>query len=313
MLRFSLFVVGMMVASASMAGGASPCSVDMVPIQFVGEVSGPITNLPAVTTLSVATAIPESGAVLGSAADLAHRRRFEAAGPYASFGDANFGSFVATVTEHLAARLAKENLCLDSTDSKDRSLLQFVRWPLSYRDGPRTPVESLDARPSNGCRIISPWIDVAIERKPVPWIRAIVRWNQRQFLADQAALAGAKNVPPGVARPMTGSEFYHFAFDYSDSEILGKPTARPIEERVPPDLLWLLRRSRQNTFVPFPVHVVGSMATVVEKGTEGYTKLVIALIDRCLAFGRADIRYNSIFDAADLIPLEQCRIDVPLY
>lgn len=44
MLRFLFFVVGMLVASTSMAEGVSPCSVDTVPIQFVSEMSSPIAN-----------------------------------------------------------------------------------------------------------------------------------------------------------------------------------------------------------------------------------------------------------------------------
>jgi hypothetical protein len=46
------------------------------------------------------------------------------------------------------------------------------------------------------------------------------------------------------------------------------------------------------------------MDKVTEKGAEGYTKLVIALIDRCFASDRAYLHYNSILDATDLISLE---------
>ncbi|MDR1351570.1 MAG: hypothetical protein LBJ59_12495 [Zoogloeaceae bacterium] len=51
------------------------------------------------------------------------------------------------------------------------------------------------------------------------------------------------------------------------------------------------------------------------KGTEGYTRLVLALIDRCFASDEATgahLHYNNILDAADLIPLEQYKIDMPV-
>ena len=55
------------------------------------------------------------------------------------------------------------------------------------------------------------------------------------------------------------------------------------------------------------------MDTAIEKGAERYTKLVIALIDRCLASGEVDVHYSSILDVSDLISLEQYKIDTLTY
>ncbi|MDR1996394.1 hypothetical protein [Azonexus sp.] len=277
MLRFFLFVAGVMATSTSVAEGVSQCSVDTVPIQIIdGARHDPVATLSTVRTPSNPT--PQ------------------------------FKAFVTTVTEHVTARLAKESLCLDSADSKAHSLLQFVNWPHIVWLGEQIPsISPLDVPPSGGCRISSPWIDLAFERTPVPWIRGIVRWNMRQLAADQAVLAGAHNVPPGVAMPMEPSEYRRFVRDYANSEIFGEPAARPIEEHIPPDLLWLLRRFRHSSFLGSGV----DMRKATEKGAEGYTKLVLALIDRCLASGGADIRYNSILDVADPILLEQYKIDTP--
>lgn len=281
-MRFSLFMTGVMAACTSTAGGVSQCPVDTVPIQIAyGARHGSVTTLSA-----------------------------------AGISDSNphFRAFVTAVTEHVAAWQARKQLCIDNADSKKRSLLQFVNWPLvTSGDEPLAPVSSLDARPPGGCRISSPWIDLAFGRTPVPWIRGVVRWNQRQLLADQAVLAGAKNVPPGMAVPLKQSEFIHFAeVEYANSEILREPAAKPIEERVPADLLWLFRRSWQSTRGPFSGGAGGSMEIAMKKGAEGYTKLVIALIDRCFASDGADIHYSSILDIADLIPLEQYKIDTPI-
>jgi hypothetical protein len=170
------------------------------------------------------------------------------------------------------------------------------------------------------CRIYSPWIDLIVDRgvkrpsdrsdrKPVPHVLAIVRWNERQLLADQAMLAGVKNVPLNRPMPLNPRELGHFITEYERSELLGKSAAKPIEERVPPDLLWLLRRSRQSS--PFTSAVHDAMDKVT--ANEGYTKLVLALIDRCFAASASgkymDIPYIGMVDD-DPILLEQYRIDI---
>jgi len=257
--------------------GVSQCPVDTIPIQIVGE-----SGSDSVITLS-ADRLPS---------------------------DPQFRAFVTAVTKHVVARLDRDKLCIDSADSKKRSLLQFVNWSIANWGNMRTfPMSLPDARPAGVCRITSPWIDLAIERKPVPSIRGVVRWNQRQLLADQALLAGARNVPSGVAMPLKQKDFLSFARAYADSELLGKSAAKPIEERVPTDLLWLFRHSWQTTFAPFEGEAIGSMHVAMKKGAEHYTKLVIALIDRCFDAGGAEIQYNSILDAADLVSLEQYKIN----
>jgi hypothetical protein len=227
---------------------------------------------------------------------------------------------VAAVTERVNAQLAKNKLCVKSAESTDnmesagfkqRSLLQFVQWLLPMHKEYITP-----ALPSTGwhgpplCQISSPWIDLVVERKPIPRIFGIVRWNERQLLADQAALDGAKNVPSGVAMPLSPSELGHFISGYR------KSAAKPVEERVPPDILWLFRRTWPSGNVSgFPNAERDSMHSAVEKGAKGYTKLVLALVDRCFAPSASGKRlhYTNILDAADLIPLEQYKIDMPIY
>jgi len=276
MLRFLIFVGGVMMSSASMAEGVSKCPVDSLPIQIVD-----VKGIGSVTTLSAA-------------------KRAD-----------SFSTLVPTVTEHIAAKLSGEGLCLDSSESKERSLLQFVSW--TTRSSNPSPVHRLDVHPSKGCLILSPWIDLAIERKSALWVRAIVRWNPRQLLADQAVLAGAKNVPPGVAKPLTNAEFSNFAMSYAYSEILREPiTATPIEEIVPPDLLWLFRRSWQSTRAPFSGLAHSAMVNAVNKGEDSHTKLVLALIDRCFASDSVELRYDNILGVADLISLERYKIDTPI-
>lgn len=263
--------------------GVSQCPVDTIPIQIVSDTrNGPETTL--------------------SAAEL-------------SDSNPHFRAFATAVTKHIAARLAKDKLCLDSADSKKQSLLQFANWRLV-----ENPIlaQPLSARPSSGCRITSPWIDLAIERKPIPWVRGIVRWNERQLLVDQAVLAGAKNVPPGVAMPLEEREFQRFMSDYLNSEVLYTSSpARPIEERIPPDILWLFRFAMPNigTHYEARFHILteNAMRNVLKTNAENYTKHVIALIDRCFDTDRAEIHYKNILDISDLVPLEQYKIDMPTH
>ncbi|MDL2260083.1 hypothetical protein LJB99_04345 [Deltaproteobacteria bacterium OttesenSCG-928-K17] len=218
----------------------------------------------------------------------------------------SFPAFATAVTEHLAAKLAQERICLNSTESREGSLLQFVTSGVNVI--PQTSVPPLEGRPSNGCRLTSPWVDLVIERKPVPSVRGIVRYSERQLLVDQALLAGLQ-VPPGTTAPLNSIEFRRYAdLEYAPSEILHEPMEKPVEERVPPDLLWLFRHSSQESEVSFTGLAIGSMRAAMSTGSEGYTKIVIKLIDRCLESEGEDIHYNNILDVDDAALLEQYRI-----
>jgi len=267
-------------AGASMAEDVSQCPANTVPIEITNETRK-------------GTEILFSAEKITGAADTFQILR----------------ALVTAVTDHVTERLAKDKLCIDSsTGSKERSLLQFVSWPVIYpKDREPAQVPPLDARPTDSCRITSPWIDLAFTRKPVPRIRAIVRWNERQLLADQAVLAGAKNVPPGAAIPFKMDEYNRFENTYKESEIIrqGSPL---IEDRIPPDLLWLFRRAAQTDKLPFEIPVGYAWSTVMDKGSERQTRLVFALIDHCFDSDGVNVQYNSILDVADLISLDQYKI-----
>jgi hypothetical protein len=256
------------------------------------------------------------------------------------------------VTEHINSRLTRDKLCITSdknikrgelqfrdlvcmntkdlecmasAEGRNRSLLQFVEWGLAIGHEYLVPaMKFTGGRALPSCRIYSPWMDLAFYREPyrerdphvtpVSQILGIIRWNGRQLLADQAVLAGAKNVPPGLTMPLRYPDYGHFLGEYEDTEYVSRPreAAKPIEERVPPDLLWLFSRSGGGQKY-FYKAVDAAMLEATEKSAEGYTKLVIALIDRCFASNDgAYLYYTNILDAADLIPLEQYRIDMPI-
>ena len=159
MLRIFLLMIGVMAATASSAGSASPCANGTVPVEITDK------------TLFGGKINPSF--------------------PSASSSDPLFRAFVSAVTQHIANWQVRKELCLPDDANRKLSRLQFVAWPVAFhKDISLAPIPSLDALPSGGCRVTSPWIDLAYERKPVPRINAVVRWNARQFLADQAVLAG---------------------------------------------------------------------------------------------------------------------------
>ncbi|MDR3055557.1 MAG: hypothetical protein LBU53_09180 [Zoogloeaceae bacterium] len=295
-----IFMAGVMVVSTGIAGEVSPCPVDTVPIQIMTPDYGGINS-----------------SVTGVNPSLSH-----------------FRDFVTAVTERVATQLAKENLCI--TKAKDtesmgvaawerRSRLQFVHWPLVMRDEYIVPVMPFIGVIS-GCKISSPWIDLTLVRKPVPSIHAVVRWNVRQLLADQAVLAGVRNVPTGVAMPLNEVEAGQFVVEYTNTELSDSrnSAAKPIEERVPPDILWLLRLTPQNSGADPNKHLVAPAGGIgrlnppkgisfAGKGYTGYTKIVLALLDRCFASNEDVLHYNNIIDIDDPALLEQYKIDMPLY
>jgi hypothetical protein len=295
MLRLFLFFASVVAVDANAADDVPPCP-DAVPIQIM---------------------IPGDEIRLSAAEIPASLARFRA--------------FVEAVSKHIDARMVENKLCINPAKDMEsmhragwdkRSLLQFAHWPLFMKNDYTVLAMASPQHSGPSCRIFSPWIDILVyrgekhpsdrsDRKPVPQVLATVRWNERQLLADQAVLAGAKNMPMGmVMMPPSPRELGYYISEYERSELLGKSTAKPIEDRIPPDLLWLLRRSRQGS--PFTDSVQDAMYKTTEKGAEGYTRLVLALIDRCFAPSASDRRYmpyNSIVDVADPILLKRYRIN----
>ena len=270
----------LLVASASGATSAAECSRSSVPIRILDESVKPGTEIVSADRID----------------------------------DPSYRTFVSSIIGHLSSQLAASGLCPDEKGEATTSELYFVRRPLvTSGEEALSPLPSRDAWPTSGCRIVSPWVEFAVERTPAPQIRGIFLWSERQMLHDQAVLAGARIVPAEPPAPLRRSTFERLAQDYADSEIRRMPaspaTVQPLTDRIPPDLLWLFRHSWQSTRGPFSGAASGALRVAVERVAGSYTEIVLALIDRCFASGAFSHRYNSILDIADVISLEDYRID----
>ena len=299
MLRSSLLLVAMITACSATAG---ECSADAVPIKII--TGRWLDDEDIIVTYKDGTVKNISALIRGDAVNVLSAF---------THSDPSFSYFVKTVTQHVAGRLGKDNLCTNNPDSTKHSRLRFVNWPSTGEVNPLALISTPDRKLSANCRIVSPWIDFSFGRSPVPWVQGVVRWNKRQLLADQAILAGARNVPPGVAMLLKQGEFAHFASEYANSEIMRErePVVTPIEAYIPADLMWLFRRAVQTTRWPFGSAASYAMDSAMKKSTENYTTLTTALIDRCFASEGENLHYSSILDAADLISLKQYKIDTP--
>ncbi|WP_374334346.1 hypothetical protein [Leeia sp.] len=220
-----------------------------------------------------------------------------------------YREFVTAISQHLAARLADPQHCPASAASQQRSLLRFVRWTLVYPAGsPPQVFTTLKDAPTRGCQLHSPWLDLSIERGPVPWVQGIVRWNERQLLADQARLAGLDGVVDGVAMPFSAEAYGKLAeaMGWVRQDYHGV-TPAATEPQLPPELRWLHRYSTRNDLPPS----ADGVYAVLPGSAERYTRLTLALIDRCLASEGQDIRYGHIQELADLLPLDEYRVPLP--
>ncbi|NLR76229.1 hypothetical protein [Leeia aquatica] len=277
-MRSSLALIGSLsVASINMAWGGTSC-VD-VPVQLVeNDRTGPITALTAVQ-------LPDDSKALHE--------------------------LMTTVTSHITTRMGWGQRCQEGAEHRSRSLLQFVNWKLTYIErallNQPKPLEDLGLA---GCRVSSPWLDMVYVRQPAPSVRAIIRWNARQLLADQAALAGVEHVQTGVVLPLPQAKLLDLAERYAELKFHSRASDAAFEAKVPADLKWMFSKTRyMNDLSPFSFQVGVPRHFVSEEAVQRYAQLITKLVDRCFGSNGMEIHYNSILETGDLISLEHYRIN----
>lgn len=233
----------------------------------------------------------------------------------------SFGRFVEEVTSRLSAELEQRGLC-DTAKGTPVIEARFVHMPLLAESF--TPVVAAEDGTNSGqCRITSPWLRLVNDPKATPPIRATFIWNERQVLFDQAALSGAPADPLPLKplkplKPLNRQSYMDFLRMYQDEEMfvllseeeemLGPESKRrPLDGRVPADMLWLFRKSWQTTRSPFSHYVGFAYQNAMEQAAPRQAALTIGLVQRCLDARAGHHIFNTIRDTASIM-LDAYRI-----
>jgi hypothetical protein len=267
--RFSLFYFSVVAVFASGVGNASACGENAISIQVVDDVGG-------ARVVSIA-----------------------------EVSDPIYRNFLSSVFLRIERLVQESGDCVGAGYSN----LLFVRSPL-VQSRPVIPLpSSVSDFVFSGCRIYSPWVDFEFENSDAPKVRGVIRWSQRQFLIDQAIMAGDIKAAGVRVTMLNNYEFENYAKYYADLEILHKSETTPLESPIPPDVLWLFQKSWQSTRGPFSLSARNSMHKLMERAAEGYADLVINLIDRCAYSGQGEFHYKNILDLKDVVPVGKYKVE----
>jgi hypothetical protein len=231
--------------------------------------------------------------------------------------NSHFRSFITSIKHHVLSKFPGAVSCQENLDNKPKIELVFVRLPLvTSENRPIAPAPSPDASRSDViCRLDSPWAKLTVNRAERPLVRGVFIWNERQFLLDQALMAGAQASFGTAPVPFNESVFDKFIQDYTNSVLLApSPEARNmaltgVAKRLPPEVFWLFRRSPQSTRGPFTGFVMSALSTTIARANPQYTALTKVILNRCFASRRTEERYESVLDLKNLFPIDKYRID----
>jgi hypothetical protein len=185
--------------------------------------------------------------------------------------------------------------------------VEFVYLPLVSND---PDIEQLCA--ASRCtevhsRIVSPWLGLSVDATSQPVVNAIVVWNERGFLLDQARINGsvahdALTEAPLTEAPLTEQEWKQALGTYEKDVLLAaSPEARAaaletLSNSMPADLFWLFSHAWQSTLAPFEISVDRDLETFLGLVGPRYAAIVEVLIARGLEESSPAKSYASILD-----------------
>jgi hypothetical protein len=222
-----------------------------------------------------------------------------------------FKSYVTNVSKHVLTKIEETSQCSGSANSHPTVELLFVYRPLVT---PATAPFDFNHSKSNGTRYLdSPWVKLTKSSSPNLSVRGAFVWNERQFLFDQALMAGSRASPTNLP-PIDESVFGQYVQDYTDS-VLGVPqkdrsvAQANISKRVPVEILWLFRHAWQSTRGPFSGSVYSAHKATIKLAAIGYTDLSKTIIDKFLVSEKPEVRYKSVLDLKDVFSLDSYRVE----
>jgi hypothetical protein len=234
----------------------------------------------------------------------------------AALPESPFKQFAVSTAKNVLDKIGDVSPQPEATEGKPAIKMAFVYRPLlKAAAAPVAAATYLNVPTPDGGRILdSPWVKLTVAPPPRCFVRAVFMWNERQFLLDQALMAGARAWPDEHLLSIDASDLDKFEQDYTNSVMLVLPQAAidglaHVSERIPPDILWLFRHALQSTRAPFSTFVIDALNAAVRRATPGYTDLVKRLVDRFFASEVMEQRYETILALADVLPPQHYRIE----
>ncbi len=234
----------------------------------------------------------------------------------ATVGDSNFKAFVTSISKYVVDKFGESAQCGKNSEVPANITLFFVYRPLiAAKTAPVSPPivpENLISEAT--CYLDSPWAKLAISRSPKLSLYAVFAWNERQFLLDQALLAGADASHTESPASIEEQVFEKYVQDYTDSVLLvpsseAQTNLIHISERIPSDVLWLFRHAWQSTFAPFSMEARHTIGLTLTHATQQYMLLVETLVNQCFVPEKIEKRYNNILELNGVFNINQYRID----
>lgn len=212
-----------------------------------------------------------------------------------------FSAYIEKARSHMAIAVTRRPACPETVE------LIFVHLPLITNAPPTIPVAESGLK----SELSSPWLKL-YSSNDGRRVQAVFLWSERQFLIDQAVLAGAAPVDTISSLSMTQAQFNSAAQDYA-STVLSQPSEkrdnalRLLSNRQPAELVWLFRQSWQTMRGPFQDEALNALDDTVSRAAPSYTALTTALIDAWAGSGEPRT-YSSVLDLNGVFDTKAYRI-----
>jgi hypothetical protein len=223
-----------------------------------------------------------------------------------SFTDPPFKNYVNIISKYAFEKIDEiDRTGFCSIDAE----LTFVYRPL-ISEG-IAPFNFKPKKSKNTRYLDSPWVKLSINKLPKLVVRVAFIWNERQFLFDQALMAGAKVSSIKPLLPLDENLSYRYGEDYGKSVIRARSEERAtaqvsIEKRVPADLLWGFRKGTQGgrggDFPDYPV--IETVNLVFDK----YVDITKALLNRRFTSERIEQNYSSVLTLRNIYNIDLYRV-----
>jgi hypothetical protein len=227
----------------------------------------------------------------------------------------HFQQYVTNVSQIFSRRISHISPCKQVANAKPQVKLIFVYRPLTsdgiapfdFERHKRDPVRPLD----------SPWVKIAINKSPNPFIQAVFIWSARQYLLDQALLSGMSASSTKSPLPLELDTFINYGdkhFEMYGSMGISRTPAKlaaveaTLARLLPADILWLFDDSlvtRNNMMEDGSIRA--TEFDLEQIGHGGYIELTNRLIDNFFASEKTESRYESIIDLQDKIDIGNYR------